>query len=335
MFSSVDTTDPDFVIFTLIDGTQIKLPTWYAFETLKQACEQMNTNIASLQTIVDAMQSGDYIVSYSPLIENGKQTGYTITFAKGGSIIIYNGKDGKDGANGKDGKDGYTPSISVKQDTDGHYYWTLDGEWLLDDNGKKIPAEGTPGRDGQDGQNGANGSDGKDGENGKDGQNGQNGADGKDGKDGITPQFKIEDGYWFITYDNGSTWTKLGRATGENGKDGADGKDGQNGQNGADGKDGDSMFSSVDTSNPDYITIVLADGTELKVPRYAHLKINFAIDGTVTIQPNSTRTISYTVSGNTENLTLEVLSSGSVKAKISDKNSATGTLTVTTGPTVD
>ncbi|MBD5365395.1 MAG: leucine-rich repeat protein, partial [Bacteroides sp.] len=283
MFSSIDTSDPDFVIFTLADGTQIKLPTWYAFEALKQACQQMNANIQSLQTIVDAMQSGDYIVSYSPLVENGKQTGYTITFAKGGSIIIYNGKDGKDGVNGadgkdgqngadgKDGKDGYTPSISVRQDTDGRYYWTLDGEWLLDDNGKKILAEGTPGRDGQDGQNGANGSDG---ENGKDGQNGQNGADGKDGKDGVTPQLKIEDGYWFISYDNGSSWTKLGQATGADGKDGQDGTNGTDGKDGADGKDGkdgmsgDSMFTNIETTNPDYIIFTLADGTQIKLPTW-------------------------------------------------------------------
>lgn len=95
------------------------------------------------------------------------------------------------------------------------------------------------------------------------------------------------------------------------------------------------MFSSVDISNPEYVTIVLADGTELKLPRFAQLNINFTIDGAVTIQPNTTRAIAYTITGNTDNLTLEVLSSGSVKTKISDKNAATGTLTVTTGSTID
>lgn len=38
-----------------------------------------------------------------------------------------------------DGKDGKSPVISISQDSDGKYYWTLDGEWLLV-NGQKVPA---------------------------------------------------------------------------------------------------------------------------------------------------------------------------------------------------
>ena len=87
------------------------------------------------------------------------------------------------------------------------YYWTLDGEWLTDERGDKIKAEGTDGKDGADGEDGSDGNDGQDGTN---------------GKDGITPQFKIENDYWFISYDNGDTWTQLGKATGEDGKDGRD-----------------------------------------------------------------------------------------------------------------
>jgi uncharacterized protein (TIGR02145 family) len=137
------------------------------------------------------------------------------------------------------------------------YYWTLNGEWLLDDNGNKLPVSG------KDGQNGTNGSNGQDGEDGKDG------ADGQDGKDGITPQLKIEDGYWYISYDNGATWTQLGKATGEDGKDGTDGENGKDGQNGADGKDGqdgDSMFQSV-TQDENYVYFTLADGTIIKIAK--------------------------------------------------------------------
>jgi hypothetical protein len=65
---------------------------------------------------------------------------------------------------------------------------------------------------------------------------GKDGEDGTPGQDGITPQLKIEDGYWYISYDNGSTWTRLSKATGE---DGAPGQDGQNGEDGKDGQDGE------------------------------------------------------------------------------------------------
>ena len=229
-------------------------------ETLEMLCAEMNTNITSLQTIVDVLQSNDFITSIVEIKKDGKVVGYTITFGKHDPITIYhgqdgkdgqngtNGKDGQDGADGKDGqngadgKDGITPVIGVAQDTDGMYYWTLNGEWLLDDNGNKHPVSG------------------------KDGQNGTNGSN---GQDGITPQLKIEEGYWYISYDNGATWTQLGKATGEDGKDGTDGengKDGQNGTDGKDGQDGDSMFQSV-TQDENYVYFTLADGTVIQIAK--------------------------------------------------------------------
>ena len=241
-------------------------------ETLEMLCAEMNTNIASLQTIVDVLQSNDFITSIVEIKKDGKVVGYTITFGKHDPITIYHGQNGKDGQNGQDGqngadgKDGITPVIGVAQDTDGVYYWTLNGEWLLDDNGNKLPVSG---KDGQNGTNGSNGQDGADGKDGQDGEDGKDGADGQDGKDGITPQLKIEEGYWYISYDNGATWTQLGKATGEDGKDGVDGEDGKDGQNGADGKDGqdgDSMFQSV-TQDENYVYFTLADGTVIKIAK--------------------------------------------------------------------
>ena len=245
---------------------------------LEELCKEMNTNITSLQTIVSVLQSNDFITGIVEIKKNGEVIGYTITFGKHDPITIYhgqdgkdgqngtNGKDGQDGADGKDGqngtdgKDGITPVIGVAQDTDGVYYWTLNGEWLLDDNGNKLPVSG---KDGQNGANGSNGQDGTDGKDGQDGENGTDGADGQDGKDGITPQLKIEDGYWYISYDNGATWTQLGRATGEDGKDG---EDGQNGADGKDGQNGDSMFQSV-TQDDNYVYFILADGTVIKIAK--------------------------------------------------------------------
>ena len=207
MFSGVDyETSTDYIIFTLSNGTQIKLPTWSAFEALQRLCNETNTNLSALQTIVTALQNNDYITSVDPLTENGKVVGYTIKFAKSNPIVIYNGKDGADGN---------TPVIGVKKDTDGIYYWTLDGEFIVAD-GQKIKAQGT------DGNNGA------------------------DGSDGVTPKLEIREGYWWISYDNGTNWSQLGKATGE------------------DGKDADSIKITQDENN---VYFELADGTVITISK--------------------------------------------------------------------
>ncbi|MBR6655266.1 MAG: leucine-rich repeat protein [Alistipes sp.] len=232
---------------------------------LEELCKQMNTNIEALQTLVNALEKRDYVTNVSEVRSNGEVIGYTISFAYSDTITIYHGQDGKDGANGTDGKDGYTPQIGVMKDTDGIYYWTLDGEWLLDAKGNKIKAVGTDGADGKDGQDGTNGSD---------GQDGQDGTNGTDGKDGITPQLKIENDYWYVSYDNGATWVQLGKATGEDGKDGQDGNDGADGSDGADGEDGDSIFKSV-TQDDEYVYFNLADGTMITLPKHDKENIQF------------------------------------------------------------
>ena len=232
---------------------------------LEELCKEMNTNIISIQTIVNVNQSGDYITGIVEIKKDGKVIGYTITFGKHDPITIYHGQDGKDGQDGANGSSS-TPVIGVAQDTDGVYYWTLNGKWLLDDNGNKLPVSGKDGQNGTNGSNGQDGADGKDGQDGEDGKDGADGQDGKDGKDGVTPQLKIEEGYWFISYDNGATWTQLGKATGEDGKDGQNGSNGTNGKDGKDGQDGDSMFQSV-TQDDDYVYFTLADGTVIKIAK--------------------------------------------------------------------
>ena len=107
------------------------------------------------------------------------------------------------GTPGADGQDGYTPVIGVRMDTDGIYYWTLDGEWLLDDQGNKMRVTGENGKDGADGEDGKDGEDGEDGADGAPGEPGAPGEDGADGKDGVTPVIGVaqdEDGiyYWTI-----------------------------------------------------------------------------------------------------------------------------------------
>ena len=162
-------------------------------DELRELINQTNSNIEALRTIINAIQDNDFVTGIAPIKENGVEVGYIISFSKSGNVTIYHGQDGQDGKPGQDGqpgKDGYTPVISARQDSDGIWYWTLDGEWMTDENGQRIKAVGTDGQDGQ------------------------------PGKDAITPQLKIEDGYWFVSYDNGDSWHQIGKATGEDGKDG-------------------------------------------------------------------------------------------------------------------
>lgn len=74
------------------------------------------------------------------------------------------------------------------------------------------------------------------------------------GKDGITPLLKIENDYWYISYDEGKTWTQEGKAKGDKG------------DNGEKGDKGDSMFQSV-TQDENYVYFTLADGTIIKIAK--------------------------------------------------------------------
>ena len=184
LFKDIDTSNTDYILITLQDGVQLKIPTWHAFEALQKQCQMMNDNIESLQALVDALSQNDWITSVSPIMENGVQVGYKITFGKADPISIYHGKDGSGGSVGA------VPVIGLRKYTDGYYYWTSDGNWLLDADGKMVRASGIDGDKGQ------------------------------TGSDGVTPKLKITDGYWYVSYNNGSSWSQLGKATGEDGADG-------------------------------------------------------------------------------------------------------------------
>lgn len=204
---------------------------------LEEWCKETNTNINSLKVLVESLLENDMVKSVTPVLNGNEVIGYTVTFLKADPITIYHGEKGADGEDGKDGEDGYTPVIGVKQDTDGIYYWMLNGEWLKDAEGHQVKAQG------------------------------EDGADGQNGKDGVVPQLKIENKYWHISYDGGQTWTQLEKAIGEDGQDGEDGKDGLDGK---DGQDGASFFQSVDyTTSSEYVEFTFSDGTKLKIPTWS------------------------------------------------------------------
>ena len=248
--------------------------------------EQMNSNISSLQSIMEVIQNNDYITSVTPVMEDGKEIGYTIFFKKGNPITIYHGQnnhDGQDGKPGEDGQDGYTPQIGVKQDTDGIYYWTLDGEWMTDENGSKIKAQGI------------------------DGQDGKPGEDGQDGKDGITPQFKIEDEYWWVSYDDGTTWEKLGQAT---------------------GGDVISIFKSV-TKNDKEVIFTLNDDTTIVIPIVQKVEISFDFEGDeVGFSEGETLYINYTLKNATDDVQVTASSDGNFVTKVEANDKTSGRISI-------
>ena len=90
--------------------------------------KQASDEIAILKAITD---ESDYILSIVPVMESGTQKGYTITFKKYGTITLLNSQKG-------------ISLISLKQEEDGNWYWTLNGSLVTDANGEPIRANGNP-----------------------------------------------------------------------------------------------------------------------------------------------------------------------------------------------
>lgn len=125
LFSAVSCTYDDTDLKNKVDNLDSRLT------ELEQVVKQLNTNVGSLMTIVNALENQ---VKIEDIITLEDGSGYVIKFTDGKVATIVNGKDGE---NGEDGK---TPAITVEKDADGLYYWKVSGEWLLDDGGNKIPA---------------------------------------------------------------------------------------------------------------------------------------------------------------------------------------------------
>ena len=93
----------------------------------------LELNVAAMKTLAEALKTGKYIESVTPL-EDG--TGYTITFSDDTTIVIKNGEKGDKGETGDKGDkgdtgaagvDGKTPTVAVKE-VDGVLYWFINGE---------------------------------------------------------------------------------------------------------------------------------------------------------------------------------------------------------------
>ena len=232
---------------------------------LQQLVKDINTNISGLVTVVDALKNSDQITSVTPLSDG---SGYTITFSKSGTITIYNGKngvDGTNGTNGENGADGHTPQISVKLDQDGQYYWTVDGEYLTDAEGKKIPATAHI----------------------------------------ATPQIRINEGNFEISYNEGLTWEIIGNA----------------------GASDDVVFKQV-IDGPASVLFVLSDGTQIEIPKTQQFVINVTSTDVIA-SAGQQAFVDFTVSGADENTVVDAFGTKGYEASVMMTNASTGSLTIT------
>ena len=206
---------------------------------------ETNTNIQALQTL---LSTTDYITAVTPVVKDGVEVGFTISFLNTPAITIYHGTKGDKGDKGD------TPQIGAAQDDDGNWYWTLNGELLTDTDGNPIRANGTQGEQGDQGPAG------------DDAPLPQLATGAKLNEQQITTDSQnkdIEPDAIYLSVDGGQTWTRVS------------GKKGEQGNTGATGPQGDSFFESVDTTNADYILFTLADGSTFQVPRYTGISLTF------------------------------------------------------------
>ena len=124
---------------------------------------------------------------------------------------------------------------------------------------------------------------------------------------GLTPKLKIDDDYWYVSYDDGKTWTNVGKATGE---------------------DGDSFFKSV-TETDESVCMILSDGTVINIPKLKKIGIEFDDSEDIGIMPGGQRTISYTVTdSNSPDVVVRAMGQNGWRAKAQKNNNTSGTITV-------
>jgi hypothetical protein len=228
---------------------------------------ETNTNIQALQTL---LSTTDYITAVTPVVKDGVEVGFTISFLNTPAITIYHGTKGDKGDKGD------TPQIGAAQGDDGNWYWTLNGELLTDTDGNPIRANGTQGEQGEPGSDG------------DDAPLPQLATGAKLTDQGITTDSQnnaiVADAI-YLSVDGGKTWTRVS------------GEDGKKGDPGTTGPKGDSFFKGIDTTNPDYVTFTLANnGGTFQVPRYTGISLTFDVPG-VSLPYGQTAKIQCIVTG--------------------------------------
>ncbi len=275
---------------------------------LEKAVKEINENtVPSLQNLVNALEKKLTVTS---IIEGSGQ--YTITFSDGTTATIKDGakgdkgdtgaqgEQGVQGEKGEQGDAGTQPEVSIALDEDGIYYWTVNGQWLLDGDGNKVPVTAK----------------GDKGDKGDQGEAGENGAQGEKGEDGVTPLFGTnQDHKLIVSYDNGETWIPIGLSV-------------------IDGSAFTSAYIDDEKSTDDYIVLVVGE-TEVQIPKEKAFALKFNYEGdTSAVGANAGDNISvaYEVEGVSEGdeITVDVLATtAGLTASVVKVDATTGYVVIT------
>ena len=285
--------------------------------------QRVNDNISALQQLLN---TADYITAVTPVEQGGKVIGYTISFRNSDPITIYHGEkgeqgeqgpqgepgeQGKPGEDGEDGDDAAVPAIGLAKGTDGNWYWTLNGDFILDQDGDPVRANGTPGSEGTPGQPGTS-----------------------------APVPQLYTGSYlelnlgitadaagnalvsdaiYLSVDGGATWH---RVSGEKGDTGDDGTPGTPGATGATGPKGDSMFEKAPVVDETAGTVGFflegneTDTPDFTLPLYLGMTITFTDEAVAMPAPGETLALNLSVTGETATTQLRAIAPDGWEAEL-------------------
>ena len=215
------------------------------------------------------------------------------------------GEQGKPGEDGDDGDDATMPTIGLAKGTDGNWYWTLNGELILDQNGDPVRANG---------------------ENGEPGDDGQPGTPGRPGASAPVPQLytgsylelnlgittdaagnALVSEAIYLSVDGGETWHRVS---------------GDIGATGATGPKGDSMFEKAPVVDADAGTVGFflegntTDTPDFTLPLYLGMNITFTDEAVTMPAPGGTLALNLEVTGETATTELRAIAPEGWKAEL-------------------
>ena len=251
--------------------------------------EQANTGLKTLQDIVRTMAANGYITNVEKFVDEDGKGGHILSFRtvildETGAVSSEDSYSIKlySGVDGQDGVDAKPYVVSMKQDEeDGRWYWYS-----------------TQDEDWLQDENGN-----------------------RFLVDGKTPQLKVEDGFWFISWDGKAdddeekTWEETGWK--------------------AKGDDAYEWFSNAELFDDRLELTLAADGSVLVLPRLLPVDVALTfngenLEGDLLIAPGETVSIQYVLSGTgVENAILVAGTDGRLKTALRADSATEGTVEVT------
>ncbi len=245
----------------------------------------MNKDLAALRSIVYAMGANGYIVGVEEGTDEDGRSFYKLKFRTITPDADGRGYEVTDdaysvtlytGVDGKNGEDAVPYVVSARQDEeDGRWYWYS----TQDEDWLK------------------------------DDQGNRFSVDGK------TPQLKVEEGFWFVSWDGGQTWEETGWK--------------------AKGEDAYELFTKAEVFDDRVELTLAADGSVLVLPRFLPVDVELTVGGEplgdeVLIAPGETVSIHYVLSGTSvENALLFAGTDGRMKTALREESATEGTVDVT------